>query len=199
MSSINTLIKFLLAALFASLTVATPVQLASHAQVTTPVQLASRSQVVNGWFYWYFGHGTERALVAPFTSKQCRKPTTSNLSSDLKRTNRITEPVDPRSHGAMWVSPGKAGETDPAQCWMNEYVELSVHGFPGRSTDSLAASRTALAAGRVSSCLRAASLRSMARWVRRRASGVTAATSALSTRTLPLRHRSHLRRMLLHR
>jgi hypothetical protein len=74
MSSINTLIKFLLAALFASLTVATPVQLAIHAQVTTPFQLASRSQVVNGWFYWYFGHGTEGALVAPFNSKQCRKP-----------------------------------------------------------------------------------------------------------------------------
>jgi hypothetical protein len=116
MSSISTLIKFLLATFFASLAVATPVQLVSHAEVATPVQLAIRSQVVNGWFYWYFGHGTEGALVAPFTSKQCRKPTPSNPSSELKLTNRITEPVDPRSHGAMWVSPGKAGETDPAQC-----------------------------------------------------------------------------------
>jgi hypothetical protein len=63
MSSINTLIKFLIAALFASLTVA------------TPVQLASRAQVVNGWFYWYFGHGEAGALVVGFTSKQCREPT----------------------------------------------------------------------------------------------------------------------------
>jgi hypothetical protein len=77
MSSFNTLIKLLIAALFASLAVATPVQLASHAEVATPVQLASRSQVVNGWLHWYFGHGTGGALVAPFTSKQCRKPTQS--------------------------------------------------------------------------------------------------------------------------
>jgi hypothetical protein len=73
MSSVNTLIKFVLAVLFASLVVATPVQFASYAEVANPVQLASRSQVVNGWFYWYFGHGTGGAPVAPFTSKQCRK------------------------------------------------------------------------------------------------------------------------------
>jgi hypothetical protein len=80
MPSFNTLLKFLLATLFASLTVATPIQLASHAQVNTPIQLAGRAQVVNGWFYWYFGHGEAGALVVGFTSKQCRKSSPSSLN-----------------------------------------------------------------------------------------------------------------------
>jgi hypothetical protein len=61
-------------------------------------------------------------------------------------TSRIIEPVAAGSHGAMWVSPGKAGETAPAQCWMNEYVALPVHDFPEKGTDKLEASRTVLAA-----------------------------------------------------